>query len=189
MEQSNAELQLSKLAVRTGWVLLLVAPLVTSYLVGRFTDFGKNVDPLFFEVMAAGLLPILLVAVIVQYSLLLSQVNASNLSTADRKILEYEHTGLTRLYGATFAVGEGTALFAVAADTQSTFLLLTTAMIAAILLIMLIFEVEQLIEPERMLPENFRKRTEVRLTAKAERHEAIAASLRSAAAREHDQQG
>lgn len=177
----NPEMKLSKVAMRTMWVLLVFGPIVVAYATGRATSFGRGADPLFFEVMAAGLLPVLLVAVIVQYSLLLSQIDAKGISAADKEVLRYEHIGRTRLYCGVFALGEGAALFAVATGVQTTFLLLITLLEALALLVTLLFEVETLLEPDKLLPQHFRKEAQARLTERAEKHEELAKKLRATA--------
>lgn len=131
----------------------LILPALIALGVDMLTDFGQTLEPVFFEVLAAGVLPVFVVASILQYAVLFGRVISTDMSKQDLELLRYQHRRLTRLYGLIFVAGESIALYAVATGEQSTFLALATCFYALVLLYILLGEIEGLGKPpEAFLP-------------------------------------
>ena len=176
-------------AMRVFAFFVLVLPALVAAGVGWQTAFGQAAEPLFFEVMAAGVLPVLLVACIVQYAVVFGRVMSADVPKEDMELVRYEHSRLTHLYGSIFLAGEGIALYAVAADKQTTFLLLAASFYALILLIMLLGEVNALSDsPESFLPAGMRRERRDRLRKFADRHEELASRARAVAGRSEEEE-
>jgi hypothetical protein len=178
------ELQLNRWAMWTV-AFLFVAPV---YLIAGAadwkTDFGQAVEPLFFEVMAAGVLPVLLVACIVQYAVTFGRMTSKGVPPGDLKVVSDEHSRITNLYGLIFLAGEVPALYAIGANKQSTFLVVTTCLYGLVMLYLLLGEVEALSDPESyVLPAGVKKRRDA-WNKKAEKHEALASAFREKAAQQ-----
>jgi len=180
---SHPEMPIYRRVLRLMAFLLLILPGLLAFAIGVKFDFGQGTEPLFFEVMAAGVLPVLLVACIVQYSVLFGRMIAAEIPQKDMEIVRYKHARNTELYGLIFIAGESAALYAIAAGQESTFLLLATAFYGLILLFLLLAEVRGLGDaPESFLPATNRRRRQERLREAADRHEALAADARATAA-------
>src|SRR6476659_7763771 len=110
-------LRTSRLA--TGTYVLL--PVLTGLVVGHFSSFGRNASSEFFIVVAEGLLPVFLVTAVLQYSL----VARRQLELEPSRLMERDITQTLVAAFGLFVVGEGTALYAVASTTSSTFLVVT----------------------------------------------------------------
>lgn len=163
----SPELSFYRRILRVVAFLVLILPALVALGLGALSDFGVGVKPLFFEVMAAGVLPVLLVACIVQYGAIFARTSAVPMSEQDREIVRYKHARFTELYGLIFLAGEGAALYAIAAGEQSTFLLAATALYGLVLLALLLGEVRGLAdEPDAFLPATRRRKREALERAK-----------------------
>jgi hypothetical protein len=104
-----------------GVVIMLGLPPGMGLISSSISDFGRDVHIRFFEVVAEGVLPVLLVASVVEWGLL-RQERADELPPTLMKL----NIRLQSLfYGYYFVLGEGFALYAVGANVATTFLLVT----------------------------------------------------------------
>jgi len=106
---------------RTATGLYVLAPIAVGFVAGLISSFGRDVSPEFFSVVAEGLLPVFLITAVLQYSLVARrqlELDSSRLSEQDIGRTLVAAFGL-------FVVGEGTALYAVASESSSTFLVVT----------------------------------------------------------------
>jgi hypothetical protein len=120
-ELRQAVARVAPLAFVAGSAGFVVIPLVVAFVIGLATSFGRSVHPAFYTTIAQ-VLPILMIASVTTegFNRLMSARSASPLEP----ILDLASVGLM------FVVGEGCALYAVAAETTSTFLLLVICMVA-----------------------------------------------------------
>jgi hypothetical protein len=120
-ELRQAVARLAPLSFIAASVAFVLTPLMVAFLIGRVTSFGRDVHPAFYTTIAQ-VLPILMIASVTTegFSRLLSTKSTSPLEP----MLDLASIGLM------FIVGEGCALYAVAAEASSTFLLLMVCMVA-----------------------------------------------------------
>lgn len=187
---AHPDFPLYRTTMRVSIFILLILPGLVAFGVGLLVDFGANVKPLFFEVMAAGVLPVLLVACLVQYAVIFGRVMSAEMSASDAELVRYEHRRLTNLYGLIFLAGESLSLYAVGAGRQSTFLLLATSLYALVLLFLLLGEVHALSDsPERLLPAFYRRDEREHLKRLADERAERAADLRAETEKEDGETG
>ncbi len=162
--------------------LFAATPIAAAWIASWVTDFGRSARPEFFSVMAEGVLPVLLVAAVVEWG----QLARSYLEIRASDEVKFKVRSFSTGYGLLFAATEGMALYAVATGKHTTFLVVAIALGAAFLLYDLIINVRLRLggDLERQLPENqvafYAERFANRLEQRAERHEVEAARLRSA---------
>jgi len=120
-ELRQAAARIAPLAFVAGSVGYVVIPLLVAFVIGLVTSFGRSVHPAFYTTIAQ-VLPILMIASVTTegFNRLMSARSASPLEP----ILDLACVGFM------FVVGEGCALYAVAAETSSTFLLLMVCIVA-----------------------------------------------------------
>jgi len=94
-----------------------VPPLV-GVVVSQVSDFGRHASLQYFSIVAEGLLPVLLVAAVVQWSLLARR----QLDLDPSDLMEKQIAHMAAAFFGIFVVGEGVALYAVAAEASSTFM-------------------------------------------------------------------
>ncbi len=98
--------------------IYIAIPALVGWGVHLATDFGGQVKAGFFVVLAEGLLPVLLVTAVVQWSLFARR----QLELDPSELTEKHIDGIAMGFFGLFVVGEGIALYAVAANRSSTFL-------------------------------------------------------------------
>jgi MFS family permease len=103
----------------TGMYLLL--PPLIGWIVGLVADFGRGVDGQFFAVVAEGLLPVLLITVVLQSTL----ITRRELELDPSPLTEWRARKTLSAAFALFIVSEGVVLYAIGASTSSTFLVVT----------------------------------------------------------------
>jgi hypothetical protein len=164
-------------------IVFAALPIVAAWIGSLVTDFGRSARPEFFSVMAEGVLPVLLVAAVVEWG----QLARSYLEMRPTDVVKFKMRSFSTGYGLLFAASEGLALYAVAAGERTTFLVLGVALGGAFLLFDLITNVRMRLggDLESRLPENqvalYAKRVATGLEQRAKRHEFEANRLRSAA--------
>lgn len=129
MNPTRTNQRIVRIAISSAPAFAAGFPLILGWSASLFFTFGRSTDRAFFEVMATGVLPILLVAAIVEWGL-----TAAREAERDRSaLMALRLRRFTMGYGILFLVGEGAAAYAVAANTQTTFLTVSVAAAAALL--------------------------------------------------------